>query len=142
MSREDLREDWLEDKSRWTTFTNRFFVLCAEEGSQGDQVSNLSYFTDETCRNQRGCLSITSSVVAAFQTTKVPWREFAEEDLKYESPVFLTLSCEDWLVVLCPETDEDSVTWRSAFDMTVHKARAQENLRNKETLGKVSASLK
>ena len=144
MSRETLvSENWMQSTSRWTTFTSRFLVLCKDEAP--DETESLSfsllYFTDESCRVQRGCLKITASCVASFQSTKVPWRAFAEQDLRVESiPIFLTLSSDDWLVILIPREEEESIQWRTALDTTVHHLKTQAGLKTKDTLGQVTGS--
>ena len=67
-------------------------------------------------------VSLGKGVGCQFHTTRVPWGKHAAEDLKFESPIFLVLSCQDWLVVLCPRTDEEGVQWRAALD-TVNALR-------------------
>ncbi|QDZ19446.1 PH domain-containing protein [Chloropicon primus] len=126
MGTEELSEEWLQHSTRWTTFTWRYFVLCAEELGEDETAFSVSYYTDETCRTQRGRLVIGTDATSAFQSTKVPWKNYAVEDLKFEPPIFLTLSCKDWRVVLCPRTDEDGVQWRTAFDTTIHCLKVQE----------------
>ena len=141
---EDSQEQVLRKNtsSRWSTFTMRYFVLVADKKTcpEGeDKVSyTLSYYTDATCKTQRGSLKIENSFSAAFQTTKVPWKQFAEQDLKFESPIYITLTCDTWFVVLCPKNEEDALQWRTAFDTIIYQIKTQEGLQVGETLQKVA----
>jgi len=146
MGRESLGEGWASNTSRWTTFTSRYFVLCAEDGVEGEDDTPgepgtsfaLNYYTDESCKTQRGRLSLGKGVGCQFHTTRVPWGKHAAEDLKFESPIFLVLSCQDWLVVLCPRTDEEGVQWRAALD-TVNALRDGEG-EERKTLGSANGA--
>ena len=121
----------------------RYFVLYSTAevdpaSGQSKDSFTLAYYTDETCKTQRGSLQIESTSCAAFQSAKVPFHSFAEQDLKCEIPIYVTLASPSWVVVLCPGTEDDALQWRTAFDTVIYQLKTQEGVEVKDTLKMVN----
>ena len=139
MNLDELDEDWMQNTNRWSTFTMRYFVLYSTTAfdpasGKNKDTYTLAYYTDETCKTQRGSLQIESTSCAAFQSAKIPFHVFAEQDLKCEIPIYLTLSSLSWVVILCPRKEDDALQWRTAFDTVIYQLKIQEGAELKDTL--------
>lgn len=54
----EVTKDWSNVTNRWSNFTMRYFVLASD--TKEEQTSfNIYYYTDETCKTQRGKFSFS-----------------------------------------------------------------------------------